>query len=224
MGTSDMGPHSRCIGENVPPPQLFQQPLPLKETESKQTDYTEVRSKIQELIVTDPDNAADFVRLAYQCASTYRHTDYKGGCNGARIRFPPESEWEVNQGTAETLVTLYSGVKDMFPDVSISDIIVLAGQTALEDAGFKPMKFCGGRVDAEDATGSQILAPREYDSALITLTDKLEVMGLTPREGVALIGRHLLSNQVFIDLVMPLARRFSDEEAVLFSSPDLRVI
>merc|ERR1711862_825733 len=128
-----------------------------------------------------------------------------------------------------------------FPDVSISDIIVLAGQTALEDAGFKPMKFCGGRVDAENAQGSEILAPREYDSPLITLTDKFEVMGLTPREGVALIAHRVLSNQVFIDLVMSrdtsfsteedvvLSGRsrhdtFSDAEAELLNDPDLKVI
>jgi len=237
LTTQDMGPRSRCIGDNVPPPQLFQQSLPSKKSETSQerTDYIDVRSKIQELIETDPENPASFVRLAYQCASTYRHTDYRGGCNGARIRFPPESEWEVNQGTAETLATL-SEVKEMFPDVSISDIIVLAGQTALEDAGFNPMKFCGGRVDADDAHGSEILAPREYDSPLITLTDNFEVMGLTRREGVALLARNFLSNQLFRDLSTSSDTDFTDqnrtwfgpsttdEEAVLLSEPDLKAI
>merc|ERR1712232_253512 len=187
LTTQDMGPRSRCIGDNIPPPQLFQNPLPLKATARDMNEdassYIDVRSKIQELLETDPGNSVSFVHLAYQCASTYRDTDYRGGCNGARIRFPPESEWEINQGTAEILSTL-SEVKDMFPDVSMSDIIVLAGQTALEDAGFKSMKFCGGRADAEDGQGSEVLAPRTYAFPLISVKDDMAVKGLTDREGV----------------------------------------
>jgi len=223
-----MGPHSRCIGENIPPPQFFQNPLPIKATAMNQepSSYIDVRSKIQELLVTDPSNSASFVHLAYQCASTYRDTDYKGGCNGARIRFPPESEWEANQGTAETLSTL-SEVKEMFPDVSMSDIIVLAGQTALEDAGFTPMKFCGGRVDAEDGQGSEILAPRKYAFPLISIYDDMAVKGLTNREGMALLARHTLSNEFFINLSTANGteiEELTEEETAILRDPDLKAI
>ena len=234
LTNADMGPHSRCIGENIPPPQLFQHPLPLKaeprnEDGHKHEDinYIDVRSKIQELLETDPDNSAAFVHLAYQCASTYRDTDYKGGCNGARIRFPPESEWEANEGTAETLSTL-SEVKEMFPDVSISDIIVLAGQTALENEGLKAMKFCGGRVDAEDAHGSEILAPRVYDIPLITITDDMAVKGLARKAGVALTARHTLSNRFFKELLVANETasegKFSEHDMALLSDPELKAI
>jgi len=190
------------------------------------SSYIDVRSKIQELLETDPDNSVSFVHLAYQCASTYRDTDYRGGCNGARIRFPPESEWEINQGTAEILSTL-SEVKDMFPDVSMSDIIVLAGQTALEDAGFKSMKFCGGRVDAEDGQGSEVLAPRTYVFPLIGVKDDMAVKGLTDREGVHYLHVRTLSNQFFIDLTTANETEivdFTKEEKALLRDLELKAI
>jgi catalase-peroxidase len=69
-------------------------------------------------------NYKAFVNLAYQCYSMFQMTNYKGGCNGARICFSPESEWEVNveAGTANALAILQP-VKDAFPDASFSDII-----------------------------------------------------------------------------------------------------
>ena len=149
-----MGPATRCIGEYVRPPQHWQHTLP--EFEGELPDFVAVRAKIQELLDADDANYDAFVNLAYQCANTFRETDYRGGCNGARIRFAPESEWEVNAGTADALATL-EAVKEAFPDASYADIIVLAGQTAIESAGGEAQPFCGGRVDAEDGSGSEKL-------------------------------------------------------------------
>lgn len=219
LTTADMGPVSRCIGDEVPDPQPFQVPLP--PSPDVEPDYIMIRSAIQTLIEDDPDtNTAAFVNLAYRCASTYRDTDYRGGCNGARIRFEPESSWPSNVGTADALSTLEPIIIE-YPDISYSDLIVLAGQTAIESAGGKSMSFCGGRVDALDGSGSINLEPRTYTPALVSIRDDMQVKGLSAREGVALAARPTtstakLSNQFFVDLLAAGAgSNFSEEEQAL---------
>lgn len=201
LTSADMGPATRCIGEFVRPPQHWQHTLP--DYEGELPDFVGVRAKIQELLDADDGNYNAFVNLAYQCASTFRETDYRGGCNGARIRFEPESEWEVNVGTADALSTL-EAVKTAYPDATWADIIVLAGQTAIESAGGEAQPFCGGRVDAEDGSGSEGLGPRVYDPPVVSIRDDMEVKGLSAREGVALAGRGFgatFSNQFYKDLL-----------------------
>ena len=46
----------------------------------------------------DMDLAAAWVTLGYRCSASFRVTDYRGGCNGAFIRFPPEITWPMNRG------------------------------------------------------------------------------------------------------------------------------
>jgi catalase (peroxidase I) len=104
----DMGPHARCVGEDVPPPQPWQFPLPPPPPPADLPDFEAVRAALLRAIVEPnpvlpPDHydgqpyyGALFVRLAWACASTFRSTDYLGGCNGARVRFPPQRDWPVN--------------------------------------------------------------------------------------------------------------------------------
>jgi catalase (peroxidase I) len=215
LTSSDMGPATRCIGEYVRPPQHWQHTLP--EFSGELPDFTSVRGKIQELLGSDDANYEAFVNLAYQCASTFRETDYRGGCNGARIRFSPENEWEVNAGTSDALVTLES-VKEAYPNASYADIIVLAGQTAIESAGGMTQPFCGGRVDAEDGSGSEGLAPRVYTPPVVSIRDDMQVKGLSAREGVALAGRFFgptFSNQFYKDLLAGTGNFTTDEQALL---------
>jgi catalase-peroxidase len=216
----DMGPPVRCINENpedIPPPQWWQHPIPESNETDAEVDYFRARAMVQDMIDEDEDNIAAFSNLALRCASTFRATDYRGGCNGAKIRFPPESEWPENEGTAEALATL-EPIKQAVPGISYADLIVLAGQTAIEAASDVKLSFCGGRGDALDAAGSEILAPRYHNTSLLTIRDDMQVKGLTPHEGVALFAiptstddltsisratgtNNELSNEYFINLL-----------------------
>ena len=160
-----MGPVTRCLGNEIPPAQDWQNPLPAPPPPSSLPDFSAVKSAIRN--ITPPEGygyefPARLIRLAYQCASTFRVTDYLGGCNGARIRFTPQKDWPENVAL-ETVLSLLQPIKDSFKNLSWADLIVLAGNTALESAGALnvTLPFCGGRTDA--VTGSMVdvhLAPR----------------------------------------------------------------
>ena len=119
-------------------------------------------------------------RLAWQCISTYRETDYLGGCNGARIRFSPGKDWEVNKNLDRAL-DLLSPVKARHgASLSWADLIILAGNTALELAGNISLPFCTvGRVDAEDGGGWQFLYPRvRFSSLFLVARSTLEITNI----------------------------------------------
>lgn len=196
----DMGPVARCRGSNVPPAQPFQNPLP--PPPAQLPNFAAVRAKIKALLKSDctglssdktnngkPYNGALFIHAAWQCASTFRLTDYSGGCNGAKIRFAPQKDWPVNAGVDKIIAAL-APIKQSFPNLSMADLIVLAGEVALEDAGADNVDFIGGRVDATDGSGVEHLAPRDYyKSALVAVRDNMKVMGLSKYDAVALAGR-----------------------------------
>lgn len=209
LTTRDMGPATRCLGPWVPPPQPFQNPLP--PPPSQLPDFTKVRQQLLPLIFPSqpnppsclpadmlPDgslyNGAIFISLAYQCAATFRQTDYLGGCNGARIRFPPESQWPVNAGITEALQLLQPLQAAFAPALSWADLIVFAAQVALEQAvpstSTFQLTFCPGRTDATNGDGSEYLAPLLNGAANWTdIKQRWDIMGFTQEEMVALSGR-----------------------------------
>lgn len=142
---------------------------------------------------------AQFATLAWQCASTYRATDFAGGCNGARIRFPPQKAWPANVGLVDAVIATLRPVKDAHPQSTWADLIVLAGTVGVAQAAGikpeqgqivgKPFSFCPGRTDAANGAGSESLAPRNYSSPEIAFKDNAAVQGLTGREAVALAAR-----------------------------------
>jgi len=198
--TRDMGPITRCVGPWVPPAQPFQFPLP--PTPSKLPNWDAVRAAIAEVMFSnssilppdstsngDPYYGAVLVHLTWQCASTFRHTDYLGGCNGARIRFSPQTTWPMNVALDEALDLLQS-VKDGFDNLSWADLIVLAGTVALEKASGSSYSFCGGRTDASDGSGSAMLQPNgNYSVDFNQIRRDAQLLGLTEREIVALAAR-----------------------------------
>jgi len=205
--TRDMGPISRCLGPDVPPAQLFQDPLPLP---GRLPLFAPILTDLQSLMDGGLFSAAEatpgeLFRLAVNCASTFRFTDYRGGCNGGRIRLLPQSQWASNQETQLTLKKL-EPIKRKYADLSWSDLIVYAGSVALEFAAGRAgnkgnfhVSFCPGRVDASQEqtdTGSfdvldKVSAiqsfPAEIDSAQ-SIKESAYIMGLTDRELTALVG------------------------------------
>jgi catalase (peroxidase I) len=197
-----MGPSTRCAGPWVPPPQPFQNPLPPPPTSFP--DFSQVRVQIQRVLTTNqstilppdvgPNNVpyygAIYTTLAWQCASTFRHTDYLGGCNGARIRFAPQSTWPNNIAMDKAL-SLLAPIQKQFENLSWADLIVLAGNVALDDAtGSTPLSFCPGRTDATDGFGSSLLqALGNYNASMEQMRIEQHLIGLTDREYVALQAR-----------------------------------
>jgi catalase-peroxidase len=226
LTSADMGTVDRCLGDEVPPAQEWQSPLPDPPTNLAEIDFVAIRSAIQTLVNKDSTKIGAYTNLAYRCASTFRETDYKGGCNGARIRFSPESDWDSNTGTTDAFSTLKS-VKSSFPAVSYADLIVLAGQTAVEAAGGTAMQFCAGRTDAFDAAESAKLEPRYYEPAFISIRDNMQVKGLKLSEGVALFARPsadgTLSNKYFEDLKAGNGE-FSEEEKALLEFEFIAIV
>ena len=117
----------------------------------------------------------------------------------ARIRYAPEKDWPGNSGSTSALALL-KPVRDAFPGLSWSDLIVLAGSAGLENAGIGAIPFCGGRTDAVDGAGSQNLDPATWAAEAFGATgdaivksvalfkQRVATLGLTTRQMVALIG------------------------------------
>ena len=202
LTTRDMGPATRCVGDAVPPPQPWQFPLP--PPPANPPDPAAVAAEVTKAMlepnpVLEPDKIDGiptygplFVRLAWQCAATFRDTDKFGGCNGARIRFRPQKEWAINAALDAALEVLQP-VKDRFGEaLTWADLIVIAGNTALEAAGSGPLEFCAGRADALPGDGGpDFLTPRiegAFTERDVVVKDVFAVMGLTRREMAVLNG------------------------------------
>lgn len=208
LTSRDVGPVSRCTGDMVPPAQPFQFPLP--PPAASLPNFDDVSADILTVMNTPNDAVLPmdstgsygplFVRLAWQCANTFRHTDFLGGCNGARIRYSPEDGW-TNNGGLNSALELLQGVKDKYGDsLSWADLIVLAGNTGLEDAASKAgvvliLPFEGGRSDQEPTNANPTpeylesrLTGGQSDDTIDIMKDTMNIMGLTVREYVALIG------------------------------------
>lgn len=185
--TRDMGPWARCADTgSLPPPQPFQYPLP--PPKSPLPDMKQVEAKLEGLVA--PSTRGAFVRLAHACASTFRQTDYLGGCDGARIRFAPEKDFPTNAGLADVVRALDPVLAD-FPTLSVADAIVAAGTLALRAAGGTTLEVCPGRSDALDGAGSEYLTPPivgDANETTLQLHEAILRSGLTPREYVAVLG------------------------------------
>ena len=210
----DMGPRSRYLGSEVPQEELiWQDPIPASTyTVIDEQDIAGLKANILAAGLT----VSQLVSTAWASASTFRGSDMRGGANGARIRLEPQKDWAVNNpaqlasvlGTLESIQKEFNDTQSGGKEVSLADVIVLAGcagvEKAAKDAGYDvTVPFTPGRTDASqaqtDVESFAVLEPaadgfRNYQkkkyavSAEELLVDKAQLMTLTAPEMTALVG------------------------------------
>ncbi len=155
----DMGPVVRYLGPEVPAEVLiWQDPVPAVTHQLiDAADAAELKRQVLGSGLTVPQ----LVSTAWAAASSFRGSDKRGGANGARIRLEPQNGWEVNHpDQLATVLRTLEGIQQAFnaaqaggKQVSLADLIVLAGGAAVEqaakNAGFDvEVPFTPGRADA----------------------------------------------------------------------------
>ena len=208
----DMGPTARYLGGDVPEEALlWQDPVPAVDYQTvNDGDIAKLKARILDSDLTVPQ----LVRTAWASAASFRGSDMRGGANGARLRLAPQKDWPVNDprevakvlGKLEQIQQAFN--QDSARKISLADLIVLAGSTALEkaakDAGYDvDVPFTPGRTDATaeqtDVEAFAVLEPtadgfRNYysDASYLppteALVDRADLLTLTVPEMTVLVG------------------------------------
>ena len=209
----DMGPRSRYLGADVPEEvMLWQDPVP---TVKHELVNARDLGKLKARILDSGLSTSELIRTAWASAASFRGTDLRGGANGARVRLAPQKDWQVNNPAelAKVLRTL-EGIQTEFNSksrkrqISLADLIVLAGAAAVEqaarEAGYEvDVPFTPGRADASqeqtDVQSFAVLEPtadgfRNYfadhnnSSPAAALVERANMLTLTVPEMTALLG------------------------------------
>lgn len=210
----DMGPRARYLGPDVPAEELiWQDPIPaVNHTLISEQDIATLKAKV----LASGLSVAQLVSTAWASASTFRGSDKRGGANGARIRLAPQKDWAVNQpdlltkvlSTLESIQSEFNRAQSDNKQVSLADLIVLAGAVGVEQAAKAAghavtVPFTPGRMDASqeqtDVESFAVLEPiadgfRNYlkghysVAAEALLVDKAQLLTLSAPEMTVLVG------------------------------------
>ena len=158
----DLGPRTRYLGTEVPKDVLlWQDAVPaVDHALIDANDAAQLKAKVLASGLTN----SELVRTAWAAASSFRASDMRGGANGARLRLDPQKNWAVNNpaeiakvtAALETIQKEFNKGRKDGKKVSLADLIVLAGNAAVEQAAKQAghsltLPFTPGRTDASQA-------------------------------------------------------------------------
>ena len=178
QNAQDLGPH----GDDFDYAEAFQS-LDLDEVKA---DLEELMTSSQEWWPADYGHYGPlFIRMAWHSAGTYRTADGRGGAAGGRQRLAPLNSWPDNANLDKARRLLLPIKQKYGRKLSWADLMILAGNVAIESMGFKTFGFAGGREDAFAPDDSAYWGP---ESEMETQERFDEPGGIEPGLGASVMG------------------------------------